>query len=58
MKTMVRKVTFEGTVGKSWESRTARHRTNFPGTPAVFTADFHAQKGCKKGFAIGHVAVG
>ena len=42
---------------KSWESRTARHRTNFPGTPAVFTADFHAQKGCKKGFAIGHVAV-
>ena len=42
---------------KSCERRTARHRTNFPGTPAVFTADFQAQKGCKKGFAIGHVAV-
>lgn len=31
-----------------------KHRTSFPGLPAQFTANFHCQKGCKNGFAIGH----
>ena len=41
----------------SSERRTAKHLTSLPGCPAFLQADFHCQKGWRKGFARGHVAV-